>query len=77
MEKDGTIYHLAIVGQTSGIKDQLRDDITANRESYLGKVMVIKAVTRFPSGFFRHPQFKCLRVEGDKAPEECIWEIEE
>jgi ATP-dependent DNA ligase len=66
-------FVLSIVGQTSGITDDLREDMTLHPDHYLGNVMKIEAVSRYDSGFFRHPQFKALRVAGDKSSADCIW----
>lgn len=41
--------------------------------AHIGRVMVIKAMERLKSGAFRHPQFQCIRAEGDKSPFECVW----
>lgn len=58
-------------GQTSGMDDATRRDMTLHPEKYLGRVMVIKHMGKQRDGF-RHPQFKHMRE--DKLPEECTWD---
>lgn len=59
------------LGQTSGISDAVRAEISANRDSYVGKVMEIGAMEQLPSGAFRHPRF--IRLRPDKDAADCIW----
>jgi ATP-dependent DNA ligase len=60
-------------GACSGMDDATRYDIGANRDAYLGRVMVVKhfgyASDAEVEGL-RHPQFVAFR--DDKAPEDCV-----
>jgi len=66
---------LVDVGSFSGIKDELRKDMSENPDTYLNKVVSIKAFDREPTGRFISPVFKGFR--DDKRPQECTWVIEE
>lgn len=57
------------VGFCSGIKEDLREDMTNHPDKYIGECMEISAMERTKDGYFRHPQFK--RMRPDKNPEEC------
>lgn len=59
------------LGQTSGMTDDIRRDMSINPKKYLGKVVVIKGMERLKSGAIRHPQFGGMRI--DKHPLQCIW----
>jgi ATP-dependent DNA ligase len=65
---------LCELGQTSGMSDAIRRELTDNGDTYVGRVMKVKAMERLPGGTFRHPQFVEIREPGDKAAAECIWE---
>lgn len=57
----------------SGMDDALRNEISDNREDYLGKVMEVKYFGRVgPEKSFRHPVFKSFR--DDKLATDCVWE---
>ncbi len=63
-------------GSCSGMDDALREQISCNRELYLGKVIEIEAQERIAkTGRFRHPRF--IRFRPDKNPEQCIYRVEE
>lgn len=62
-------------GQCSGFDDMLREEISRNKEAYLGKVITIEAQQRLESGKFRHPRFVTFR--NDKNPEQCVYYSEE
>ena len=63
---------LLYIGETSGITDELREEISNNRDSYIGKVIEIKAQEVIKkTGKMRHPRF--LRFRNDKNLEDCIW----
>ena len=62
------------VGSFSGIKDELRADMTANPNKYIGEVVELRAFEREPSGRFVSPVF--IRLRDDKRPEECTWNKE-
>ena len=64
--RDGQLWEC---GFTSGFDEDLRRDISANPEAFLGKVIVIKHYGREPTGRFRHPQYVDFRT--DKPPEDC------
>jgi ATP-dependent DNA ligase len=59
------------LGQTSGMTDNIRRDMSINPNKYLGKVVTIKGMERLKSGAIRHPQFGGMRI--DKHPLQCIW----
>jgi len=58
-------------GSCSGMEDALREEISRNREAYLGRVIEIEAQERFKTGRFRHPRF--LRFRPDKNAEDCVY----
>ncbi len=63
---------LTEIGQCSGFIDDLRIDITNNREKYIGKVMVIESQERSSKNDrMRHAQFKGFHPE--KRAEDCIY----
>lgn len=64
--KDGKVIE---VGQCSGMPDEVRQEISENKKSFIGMVMEISAQGRMETGGFRHPQF--LRFRDDKNPSEC------
>lgn len=61
---------LVEVGYCSGIKEELRKDMTENPGKYLGECMEIGAMERTKDNYFRHPQFK--RMRPDKNQRDCI-----
>ena len=62
---------LVPVGSFSGITDDLRADMSAHPERYLGRVVMVKGFERNESGHFTSPVF--LGFRDDKRPEECVW----
>jgi ATP-dependent DNA ligase len=58
------------VGFCSGMKEELRKDISENPANYHGECMEISAMERTKDGFFRHPQF--LQMREDKNQKDCI-----
>ena len=66
-KKGGKLVQL---GRCSGFTDAQRTEITKHPQKYLGKVIEISAMEGTEAGFYRHPQFKQLRV--DKGPEQCL-----
>ncbi|MCZ4246963.1 hypothetical protein O2313_05375 [Bacillus amyloliquefaciens] len=58
------------VGHCSGIRDELRKDMTENSDKYIGTCMEISAMERTKDGYFRHPQF--LRLRPDKNAKDCV-----
>lgn len=65
---NGTLVEL---GQCSGMTDAIRTDMSANPDTWIGRVVTIKGMERLKSGAIRHPQYD--RIRFDKQPEECIW----
>ena len=69
---EGVVY----VGRCSGMTDELRRAISADRDAYLGKVIEVKSNdlvgTKNEYRTPRHPQFVCFRT--DKNPEDCTGE---
>lgn len=69
MDEDGNLVY---VGRCSGMTDDLRREITANQDKYLGRVIEVKSNELVGSKEYRsprHPQFVCFRF--DKNPEDC------
>lgn len=60
---------LVEVTTCSGMTYELRCEISANRDKYLGRVIEFAHHGVMPSGGYRHPQFK--RFRDDKAVEQC------
>lgn len=61
---------LVPVGNVSGITLDLRVEMTKNPESYIGRVICIKAMEDTADGKYRHANFK--HFHEDKRPEECV-----
>jgi ATP-dependent DNA ligase len=61
---------LTEIGQTSGMTDAIRRDMTDNPDKYIGHAVVIKGMERLKSNAIRHPQFD--KMHDDKLPEDCI-----
>lgn len=61
---------LVEVGYCSGIKEELRKDMTDNKDKYLGECMEISAMERTKDNYFRHPQY--LRMRPDKNQKDCV-----
>lgn len=58
---------------SSGLTEQMRQEITVNQNEYLGKVIKIKAFERVTdSRSLKQPRF--IEVRDDKEPEDCIYE---
>jgi ATP-dependent DNA ligase len=58
-------------GSCSGMDDAMREEISLNKEKYIGKVIEVMCQERLVSGRLRHPRF--LRFRPDKNPEECVY----
>ena len=70
---DEPTYTLKKIGQASGVTDAMRKEISANRDKYLNKVIVIGAQERIANKLsLQHPQVMEIRMSGDKSPVECI-----
>jgi hypothetical protein len=67
--KDGKLIE---VGNTSGIKDNLRKDFAENPESFIGRVIEVGAMERIKkTNALREPRLIAVRPEWDKQPHEC------
>ncbi len=62
-------------GQCSGFDDSLREEISANRAGYIGRVFTVEAQQRLDSGKFRHPRF--VQFRDDKNPLDCVYDPNE
>jgi hypothetical protein len=59
------------VGDTSGISDEIKQMLSLNPESFIGKVIEVGAMRQNKkSGALVHPRF--LQFRDDKLPEQCI-----
>jgi ATP-dependent DNA ligase len=65
--KNGQIIEL---GTCSGMSESMRRDFSQNKESYIGKVIEIKAQERTKKGAFRSPRF--IRIREDKDASQCV-----
>lgn len=60
------------LGECSGFDEETREEVSKNKENYIGTVIEIKAQEVIPkTGRLRHPRF--LRFRFDKEMERCIW----
>ena len=60
------------VGECSGFDEETREMFSNNPESWIGKVIEIKANEIFKdTGKLRHPRY--LRLREDKSPLECTY----
>jgi ATP-dependent DNA ligase len=64
-------YVLLPMGKTSGMTEELREELTLNQKKFIGKPFEVEAHLRLPSGLFRSPRFNRWRF--DKNPEQCVW----
>lgn len=72
MDAEGNLVY---VGRCSGMTDDLRREITADKDKYLGKVIEVKSNELVGSKEYRsprHPQFVAFRF--DKNPQDCTGE---
>lgn len=71
-EIDKSIPPLIVVGECEGIDDEMRLEISKNREEYLLKVFEVEGNEIFEdTGKIRHPRF--YRWREDKEPIQCLW----
>lgn len=56
---------LVEVGQCSGLPLKLRQEVSANRKAYIGKVLEVTGQEMTEGGRIRHPQFKEWRLDVD------------
>jgi ATP-dependent DNA ligase len=59
-------------GQCSGMTDEIRKEISEDREAFLYTVFEIGAMERTKDGNFRHPVYQGFR--NDKSQLQCTWE---
>jgi ATP-dependent DNA ligase len=64
-------WTLQELGQTSGMSDEVRAQMSLLPNDYIGRVVTIKGMERLKSGAIRHPQFVAMRL--DKNPDQCRW----
>ena len=57
----------------SGIDDNLRKEISENREGFMGKVVKISFMQCTEAGYPRHPRFE--EFHESKTADECMWEL--
>lgn len=62
-----------IICRCSGLTEELRKDISDNKEAYLDKVVKISYMEKTEAGIPRHPRFE--EFHESKIPEECEWEL--
>lgn len=62
---------LTEIGQTSGMTDALRNEMSDHPERFIGKVVTIRGMERLRSGAIRHPRYVAIRT--DKNPKDCIY----
>lgn len=62
---------LVYCGSVSGMNDMLREELSNNKSTYVGRTIEILANEREPTGKFRHPRF--LRFRNDKNSWQCLW----
>ena len=67
--KDGELVER---GNFDGFTKSTIEDMTANIEKYLGRVVEVKCNEVLKSGKLRHPKFN--RWRDDKDPNQCTWE---
>jgi hypothetical protein len=65
---DGNMHIIANVG--TGMSDDLRMDVSLDREKYLGSVIEVEYQYVGSQGRLRHPRLKCFR--DDKLGRECL-----
>ena len=71
-EIDKSLPPLIVVGECEGIDDEMRLEISKNREEYLMKVFEVEGNEIFEdTGKIRHPRF--YRWREDKEPIQCLW----
>lgn len=57
----------------SGIDESLREELSKNRNNYIGRVVKISFMEKTEAGIPRHPRFK--QFHESKLPRECTWEL--
>lgn len=59
----------------AGLTDALRDEISRNKDKFLGRVVEVQSNDLTKTGSMRHPRFKRFRDKDDKGAEDCVWPI--
>ena len=59
----------------SGMDESLREELSKNRNDYIGRVVKISYMEKTEAGIPRHPRFK--QFHENKLPQECTWELYE
>lgn len=70
-EIDGVLHRLIPVAKISGMKDEMRAEISSCKNSYLGKVVALDYFDKTEDAYYQ-PRFSHFR--DDKPSDECIWE---
>lgn len=69
---NGIPHMLTYCGSCSGMTDEVRKQLSENREANIGRVVEILANEREPDTYkFRHPRF--IQFRDDKNAVDCIW----
>ena len=65
-------YELIVVGDCSGFSEEVRRDMTDNKENWIGSIIEVKSNEMFrDTGKMRHPRY--LRRRFDCGREKCTW----
>jgi ATP-dependent DNA ligase len=67
---DGDLIHIC---DASGMNQAMREELSRNKEAYIGKVARVTFMEKTTDGFPRHPNFKNLHET--KTAKECTWEF--
>lgn len=67
----GKMQFYLVVGECSGIDEETRAHMTANKDRLIGDVIEVGANEIMKTGKLRHPRF--IRFREDKSPTQCIW----
>jgi ATP-dependent DNA ligase len=59
----------------SGISEQMREEISLNKQQYMNRVVKISYMEKTEAGIPRHPRFE--QFHESKLAKECIWELYE
>lgn len=65
--KDGKLVEL---GSTSGMTEEIREELSHNKDKYIGETIEIRAMEQTEEGHYRHPAF--VRFRPDKDPTACV-----
>lgn len=63
---------LVEIGQTSGMNEEVRAEVSLNKKKYIGRVLEIEGQEILKSGSIRHPRF--IQWRDDKNPKDCLLE---